>query len=773
MAMRSGDDHETAGGQSAPATFESLHRLGARCFKRGDYAAALQHIDAALNLNPRHAAALNDRGSLLMELKRFDEALASFDRAIELDPSFAEALNNRGNAFGEMNRVDEALASYGRAIALKPNYAEAHHNRGSTLTELRRFDEAVECYDKAIACRPDYAKAFRNRGMVRLLEGHYRDGWADYEWRWKVEGFWAKAPKIDAPLWTGGEIAGRALLVVAEQGLGDVIQFVRYLPLLSARGARVILLVPAKLHRLLRCLGPKIELVNRIPERSTFDFQCPLISLPHRFGTDATSIPNAIPYLAPEEQLIRDWKQRIGEHGFKIGIAWKAQPAIDRGRSFPLTELFPLSRLAGVRLISLQKHHGLDELAALPAGVEVETLGDEFDGGTDAFIDAAAAMSSLDLIVTSDTSIAHLAGALGRRTWGALKFVPDWRWLLDREDSPWHPTLRLFRQDAPRDWKPVFSGMEHVLQTMLGGADAKPALRRKKNAPRTEPERTFHISGKTLAHEAPMSEIQNVLEQIRKTLAAGQTSLAITEIRALMESGATGPDAYRLLALAYLKDDAFDAAIETLRSARAAGTDSATETAFGRFLNAEGFKDAALDCFLAAVKIDADNEDALGLICMPYADAGKPNLAIPYGQRSLEVRDRQGAKSVEAVAAKRPKRFNPSSPKENIIAFSLFGDNPYYWECAMANASMAFALFPEWRCRFYCDRNVPQSVRNVLLRVHSQLFVSDGVSENWSGLIWRFEAYDDPEVNVVMVCDVDSPFTLRDSRAVDEWLASD
>jgi hypothetical protein len=270
-----------------------------------------------------------------------------------------------------------------------------------------------------------------------------------------------------------------------------------------------------------------------------------------------------------------------------------------------------------------------------------------------------------------------------------------------------------------------------------------------------------------------MGDAQTILEQIRQRLDAGAHGWAIEQLHSLIAQGAKGPDLRRLLALALLKTGAFDAAIAELKAARAEGTSAATELAFGRFLNRERHKEAALDCFLSAIALEPENEDALALICMHHADRGAPALAIPYGQRSLDARDRQADVAAEPVKAARPNPFDPSSPQKNVIAFSLFGDNPYYWECAVANASMAYAIFPEWRCRFYCDRQVPETIRRQLLRMRSQIFLSPRQSESWSGLFWRFQAFDDPEVNVVMVRDVDSPFTLRERLAVDEWLKSE
>jgi Tfp pilus assembly protein PilF len=487
--------------EAQPDHFDSVHLLGVIDLQRGYHAEAIRKIDAALALNPALVEAYNNRGNTLLRMRRFDEALASYDKATALRPDYAEAFNNRGAAAQELNRLDEALASFDKAIALNPGYANAHNNRGNVLMELRRLDEAVASYDQAIglkpdyagafynrgtalrelkqldeallsydqaiALKPDYADAFNSRGMLKLLLGRYRDGWADYEWRGKAKGKHTP-PAIDAPEWQGEDLSGRRIATYSEMHFGDVIQFVRYLPLLSRRGADVTLLVPAKLIRLLQPFAPQVALVDSIDPRSSFDFKCALMSLPFRFGTEPSSLPRETRYLVAERPLALQWKDRIGEAWFKIGIAWQGTPqwTVDR-RRFALTDIAPLSLLPHVRLVSLQKNHGLDQLENLPAGTKVETLGD-FDDGPDAFIDTAAVMDCLDLIITSDTSIAHLAGALGRPTWVALKHVPDWRWLLDRDDSPWYPTMRLFRQATDGDWTSVFAKMEQELRVLLG-----------------------------------------------------------------------------------------------------------------------------------------------------------------------------------------------------------------------------------------------------------------------------------------------------------------
>ena len=430
---------------------------------------ALASYDRAIALRPE-AEILSDRGILLHKLKRFEEAVASYDQAIALKPGFADAFSSRGVALRELKRFDEALTSCDKAIALRPDYAEAFSNRGNVLQELKRLDEALASFDRAIALKPDYAEGYMNRAHCRLLVGRYEEGWNDYEWRWGTKEFASKQPDLKVPSWQGEDLSRRHLLVFSEQGLGDIIQFVRYLPFLAECKCKITFLVPEKLTRLLRPSLQPVEIVSTLDNVQGVDFQIALMSLPHRFKTELASVPNKVPYLKPEAELEAGWQAQIDTRGFKIGIAWQGNPRskIDEGRSIPLEQFVPLSRVSGVRLISLQKHVGLDQFSALPQDIEIETTGDNFDNGLDAFIDTAAVMSTLDLIITSDTSVAHLAGALGRPAWVALRHVPNWHWLLDREDSPWYPTLRLFRQPNEGDWVSVFANIERELRA-LGG----------------------------------------------------------------------------------------------------------------------------------------------------------------------------------------------------------------------------------------------------------------------------------------------------------------
>lgn len=434
---------------------------------------ALASYAKALELKSDNAATHCNRGGALAGLNRSEEALSSFDRALMLKPDFAEALNNRGVLLKNLNRPDEALASYDKALEVKPDFAEAHNNRGIALKNLSRPGEALTSFDKALALKPDYSGALFNKGLYYLTMGDFERGWKGYESRWERKGHPARKLISSDRVWKGEDVHGKRIIVYEEQGLGDIIQFSRFLPLLTSQGADVTFILRRKMHRLMQKFATSISFEQQAPSGKKFDFQCALGSLPGVFGTNLTTIPADVPYLEPEAPLVTKWRQRIGHEGFKVGICWQGSPTgtVDIGRSFPLQSFRPLSAVPGVRLISLQKNHGLDQLDTLPDGMTVETLGDDFDSGPDAFVDTAAAMANLDLIITSDTSIAHLAGALGRPFWVVLKQVPDWRWMLNRTDSPWYPTAKLYRQNVRDDWEGVFNRIATDL-TKLNSAPA-------------------------------------------------------------------------------------------------------------------------------------------------------------------------------------------------------------------------------------------------------------------------------------------------------------
>ncbi len=439
------------------ATLQALERLDE----------ALTSCDQALAVQPSSVEALSNRGVILYALKRFDEALTSCDRALTIRPDFAEAHCYRGNALHALKRSGEALASYDRALAARPDYAEALYNRSVTLYRLKRFDEALADNARVLAIRPDYAEAHFNEACCRLTTGDLFRGWQKYEWRWQTREQKSHQRNYTQPLWLGsGEIAGESILLHAEQGFGDTIQFCRYVPRVAERGARVILEVQEPLQGLMRSLPGVAQIVLPGDPLPDFDRHCPLLSLPLAFATTLETIPAATPYLSAPPHLAMEWSARLGPGTRpRIGLVWSGRPAQknDHNRSIGLGALSPLFEL-NATYVSLQPYIRDDDAAMLHECGNLIHFGDQLKD----FTDTAALMSNLDLVVSVDTAVAHLAGALARPVWILLPYITDWRWLVDRNDSPWYPTARLFRQDEPQEWDGVVARIRTALQTAFG-----------------------------------------------------------------------------------------------------------------------------------------------------------------------------------------------------------------------------------------------------------------------------------------------------------------
>ncbi len=433
------------------------------------YAEALDAFNAALALAPDHADLWNSRAGALRKLSRMAESAESAREALRLRPDFAEAAVNLGNALMKLDRCEEAHEAYRLAVACKPDFAIALCGVALTLEALGRIGEAREAYQAAE--RLGNREAIGNRACLDLSLGDFERGWIGYEARWMSGKSLAEALGVRFPTWRGPGKAGERVLVMNDHGLGDTIQFARYIPMIAAAGAVPTFLCPAKMLRLLSSLPGDLRLVESVDPTEAFDAQIAISSLPGAFKTRLDSVPASAPYLGAEPKRAERWAARIGDSGFKVGVVWQGNPdpEADVARSVPLAAFAPLAATGGVRLIALQKGFGVEQLDALPPGMRVETLGEDFDAGPDAFVDTAAAMTHLDLIVTCDTSIAHLAGALGRPVWVALKKNAEWRWLRDRGDSPWYPTMRLFRQKTHGDWSGVFAQMAEALAETRAG----------------------------------------------------------------------------------------------------------------------------------------------------------------------------------------------------------------------------------------------------------------------------------------------------------------
>jgi Flp pilus assembly protein TadD len=464
--------------------------LGDACLGLDRLYEAAGHYRTALAKEPENTTAAVNLGTALQRLKRHKEAIASYEAALRLEPSNLAAMTNLGVALQESGQVDDSLAILKCAAALAPEDPGIRTDLAVSLLKAGDFDAAEETLNRAIANDPAYGRAWSNLGnllqsrlllaearmahesalnldptepefhwnhsITLLLDGALKEGFAEYEWRRKIPGFGRK--HVTGAAWDGSSPRGRTILVYAEQGLGDTLQFCRYAPLLSRAGAKVVLACPKKLAPLLATLDGPVEIVTDFAEVSHYDFQAPLMSLPHLMGTTLKNIPGSVPYLSVPSGTASPLPptQKAG----RVGLVWAGNPDNPNAvhRSIPLEALRPLFDLDGIEWISLQD--GAARKQILGTGLPVADLAPEMSS-------AAAAILDLDLVITVDTSIAHLAGALGRPFWLLLSYAPDWRWLLDRDDSPWYPSARLFRQAAPGDWRSVVDVVADQLRAFM------------------------------------------------------------------------------------------------------------------------------------------------------------------------------------------------------------------------------------------------------------------------------------------------------------------
>jgi tetratricopeptide (TPR) repeat protein len=442
------------------------HNRGSALKSLGRQEEALESYRTALKLDPNYTDAHFSLGSALQELNRLDEAVLSFDNAISLKPDYFEAYLNRGILLHDLARYSEALANYDQVVALKPDYAGAFNNRGNTLKALRRFDEALASYGKAQTLEPDGADAHWNEAILRLLTGDFERGWIKSEWRLKSNSLGMRKRHFEQPTWLGEEsVDGKTILVHTDQGFGDTIQFCRYVPLLAGLGARVIIEAEEPLHQLLASLAGLSGCVSKGEIAPHFDMQCPMLSLPLAFGTRIGSMPCSIPYLSTSPTKLRLLEAQLWpKHRPRIGVVWSGSPKHqnDRNRSIPLDTFAPVFDVAAT-FVSLQKDLRADDRVVLAGHHDILNFGPSMES----FDDTAALISQLDLVISVDTSVAHLAGALGIPVWIMLPFDPDWRWLFDRDDSPWYPTARLFRQPNHRDWSSVVHRVQDALRQFV------------------------------------------------------------------------------------------------------------------------------------------------------------------------------------------------------------------------------------------------------------------------------------------------------------------
>lgn len=455
-----------------PAYAEAACDRGSALVELGRHQAALDNYAHAIALRPGYAEAWSNQGNALLALGQTQAAIASFNHALTLNPQAAATYLNLGNALQAAGEATLALSSYDQALALQPGYLLAMANRCGPLKQLYRLDEAVASCNQALALDPEHADTYWNRGLALLLQGNLRQGFADYHWRWKRAAFAPIKRNFHQPLWLGDTpVRGKTLLLHAEQGLGDSLQFVRYAQALADLGARVVLEAEPALFELFGTLLGVDQLVRQGQPLPAFDMHCPLLSLPLALGTELDSIPAPVPYLHADPERRAQWLERLGPRtGLRVGLVWSGSPTHqdDHNRSISLAGL--LSHLpSGPQYVSLQKEVRPSDQAAL------QTQGLlHFGPQLQSFSDTAAVCACLDLVISVDTSVAHLSGAMGQRTWVLLPYLPDWRWLMHRSDSPWYPSARLYRQTQARDWSAPLSQLALDLQTLPARAGVYP-----------------------------------------------------------------------------------------------------------------------------------------------------------------------------------------------------------------------------------------------------------------------------------------------------------
>ncbi len=450
-----------------PRFAEAWSNRGISLFQLSEFEAALASYDRAVALRPDYPEAWSNRGLALQELKELDAAIDSYQKAIELRPNYAEAWSNRGLALQQQKHYQEALASCDRSVEIMPEFAEAWSNRGMCQHELKRFDEAAESYDRAIALRPDYAEPWCNKSHALLIRGEFERGFELHEWRWKKEKFTSPRRDFQQPLWLGGEsIEGKRILLHSEQGNGDTIQFCRYAPLVAAFGATVIMEVQEQLVGLVRELKGVAEVIAKGERISSFDLHCPLLSLPFACKTTLDTIPFAGGYLKADPLRLETWRDRLGP-GTKprVGLVWNGNSGQqnDHNRSCPLSA-FIRHLPAGFHYVSLQKELRDSDREALEGCADIVHFGEELLD----FSDTAALIELMDIVVGVDTSVTHLAGALGKTVWITLSRNADWRWLLDRTDSPFYSSATLYRQELLDDWDGVLRRVMEDLSVAYG-----------------------------------------------------------------------------------------------------------------------------------------------------------------------------------------------------------------------------------------------------------------------------------------------------------------
>ena len=429
---------------------------------------AIQAFQEAIEINPDYADAHYNLGLALKEQHQFEEAVLNFKQVMKLTPDDADAYYNLGNTYEALDRYEAAVENYQLAIKKREGFAGAFNNLALVLKAMGRIDEAISHFREALRLQPGLAEAHWNLSLALLINGQFEEGWKEHEWRFRRGKRSTIYPhRFGIPLWDGSSFSGKRLFVHSEQGFGDTLQFIRYLPMVKSRGGTVIFETLRPLLGILNSFPGIDKLVEISPNRShveSYDYYVPIMSLPMLFATNIPTIPSNVPYIFADPEKVEQWKNRTSKGGYKIGIVWAGKPGHgnDKNRSCELEHFLPLARIPGIVMYGLQKGGAARQVEALGGMKRIIN----FDCELKDFSETAAAIENLDLVISVDTALVHLAGAMGKPVWTLLPYAPDWRWLLERKDSPWYPTMRLFRQPGRGDWGAVFDKVKDELEKL-------------------------------------------------------------------------------------------------------------------------------------------------------------------------------------------------------------------------------------------------------------------------------------------------------------------
>ncbi|WP_199249876.1 tetratricopeptide repeat protein [[Phormidium] sp. ETS-05] len=646
---------------------QTHHNLGNALQENGQTETAISHYRQALQLNPHQTSTYQNLGGALRELAQTDAAIACYRQLLALEPHNSDAYNNLGNAFREQGKQDEAISAYEKALAENPHNLEAKVNMGNVYTEMGNLATAISYYQQAIHQDPNSADAQYNLGVALLLSGNLPEGFAGYEWRWGIQSIVAPLRRsFPQPRWDGSPLEGKTILLYAEQGFGDTIQFCRYVPIVAAMGGKVIIECPSPLVRLLQTLPGVDQIIPFGSELPDFDCQASLMSLPHILGTTLETIP-VVPETGFLPQLSHSHQDLVKKPGFyppvsgsplKIGIVWSANPKNPSGetRSCPAKNFLPLLEIPGVELYSLQKGAAAAEIAAYPQIQDaVGTVKD--------FADTAAVIMGLDLVITVDTAVAHLAGTMGKPVWVMLPFAPDWRWMLDRPDSPWYPTMRLFRQSKPGDWPGVFAQVRdelarHSLAQKPDFLRQPPVVEAIRESPLRESLLEQAVTHQRSGELETAEQIYRQILQQQPKLIAAWNNLGILlkdmgrvaeAIPCYDQALALAPDAAHIhnnKANALVKLGELDAAISHYQQSITLVPDYA-DAYYGmaNALATKGELDAAVASYRKAIEINPNYTEAYNNLGNALQAQGKLEEAYRCYQRTLELYpDRAGAR---------------------------------------------------------------------------------------------------------------------------------